>query len=381
MVCSEYRKCVWGLVFLKNVLRFLISFALIITTILGGITVSADETQEKKVKDAGFTAEQAHVIVEVWNALKKEGYSDEGAAGILGNIGAESSYNPAITEVGNGIGFGLIQWSFGRRTELEQAAFRKGKLPTDLGFQIDYLLKDLKNTSFEYGTGYSIEKDIKKATSVDHATEAFEAVFERAGVKRMDVRTSEANKCYKALKGTASGVTSASGSAKVTNKGKTNNSENSSKDSYSRGDSPFKDGRQLTYDEQKRVDDIIEELNNENEMTKWGSLFSFVALAGLCLIVYSLILLLAFYIDILNTMTDFSIIGMLSFGRLHAVSSKAEQKSMKNSDDSGTRKYISHRDIWIIFAVGIMSSTLLLNGRVVYLWIVKLFNWIMGIFS
>lgn len=38
---------------------------------------------------------------------------------IMGNITAESGWRPDAIENGNSIGFGLCQWSFGRRTQLE----------------------------------------------------------------------------------------------------------------------------------------------------------------------------------------------------------------------------------------------------------------------
>jgi surface antigen len=49
----------------------------------------------------------------------------------MGNIEQESSFNPTIVEGGNGIGLGIIQWSFGRRTSLEAAANAAGVDLTD----------------------------------------------------------------------------------------------------------------------------------------------------------------------------------------------------------------------------------------------------------
>ena len=72
---------------------------------------------------AGKTAEE-----KIWSGLASF-LTDEQAAGILGNIGAEEnpSYGPTIREVGQSgnlfdrsaqLGLGLIQWSFGRRVNL-----------------------------------------------------------------------------------------------------------------------------------------------------------------------------------------------------------------------------------------------------------------------
>lgn len=156
---------------------------------------------------------------------------------------------------------------------------------------------------------------------------------------------------------------------------------NVSNTTYSRADSPFKDGRELTFDEQKRVDSIITELGNDASDKKWGWVFTIVSFIGILMIVYSMALIIAFYIDIFNTFVGFSLIGFLSGGRLYAVSSKSELESLRQMDNSKTHKYISHKEIWLIFAVGIMASALLMSGKSVYLIIIKMFKWILSLFG
>jgi NAD-dependent DNA ligase len=62
----------------------------------------------------------------VWNYFIVRGLTPVAAAGAMGNIDQESSFNPLVQEGGSGIGFGLIQWSFERRTKLEAAAAAQG---------------------------------------------------------------------------------------------------------------------------------------------------------------------------------------------------------------------------------------------------------------
>lgn len=62
----------------------------------------------------------------VWNYFIVRGLTPVAAAGAMGNIEQESSFNPLVQEGGSGIGFGLIQWSFERRTKLEAAAAAQG---------------------------------------------------------------------------------------------------------------------------------------------------------------------------------------------------------------------------------------------------------------
>lgn len=87
----------------------------------------------------------------IWNFLKYKGLSDAAAAGVLGNIQAESGFDPAIVERATGVGYGLIQWSFGRRTALEQAASAQGVAPSNLQFQLEYLWDESLDPNTSYG--------------------------------------------------------------------------------------------------------------------------------------------------------------------------------------------------------------------------------------
>lgn len=79
----------------------------------------------------------------VWWAVISAGYSKEAAAGVLGNIEAESGFSADLIEGGSGIGYGLCQWSFGRRTQLEAYAESKGVEPSDVNTQIEFLIGEI----------------------------------------------------------------------------------------------------------------------------------------------------------------------------------------------------------------------------------------------
>ena len=144
----------------------------------------------------------------VWWAVIDGGYSKEAAAGVLGNIEAESGFNPDLIEKGNGIGFGLCQWSFGRREQLEAYAASKGVDPSDINTQIEFLIGEITPgggadgyASYQLLTynGYSSD-DWENATTPEDAAIAFCWSFERPGVPRMDVRTEAARKYYEQFK-------------------------------------------------------------------------------------------------------------------------------------------------------------------------------------
>lgn len=72
----------------------------------------------------------------VYDFLYDRGLPHKSIVSIMGNITAESGWNPDIIESGTGIGFGLCQWSFGRRTQLEAYG-------TDLLHQCNFLWSEL----------------------------------------------------------------------------------------------------------------------------------------------------------------------------------------------------------------------------------------------
>lgn len=72
----------------------------------------------------------------------ERGLTPKQSAGFVGNLQAESGLNPDITErnpQGHRGGYGIAQWSFGRRTAIENYARDNNKDLKSLQFQLDYL--------------------------------------------------------------------------------------------------------------------------------------------------------------------------------------------------------------------------------------------------
>ena len=128
-----------------------------------------------KVTSRGSSNEKRSNENIVWDYLIEQGYSAIQVAGIIGNMYQESGVNPAREET-NGIGYGLVQWSFGRRQQLEAFAESKGKPVSDIYVQLEFLVKELKSGKQLYGT---YADQFNNPYSVDDATEAFCWGFER----------------------------------------------------------------------------------------------------------------------------------------------------------------------------------------------------------
>lgn len=185
----------------------------------------------------------------VWYTLRNAGYSEYAVAGVMGNIWGESRFDPNIVEKGNGIGFGLCQWSYGRRTNLENYARAKGVAASDVDTQIEFLLGELnpKGGCNGYATYQlmTVTRDGKtyrpndwlNASNVEDATVAFCYTFERPKFSCGSDRISAAQRYYEMFKGktmaasdgifwwpvgslqttSVNGVTFASGSPSATN--------------------------------------------------------------------------------------------------------------------------------------------------------------------
>lgn len=125
----------------------------------------------------------------IWFFLLSQGYTKEAAAAAMGNIQHESmGFKVDVIELGSGIGYGLCQWSFGRRTQLDIYAKSLGKDKSDLSAQLQFLVNELdqngdrKYTNWQFAghtDKYFIWKSASTVSDIDKATEAFCFGFER----------------------------------------------------------------------------------------------------------------------------------------------------------------------------------------------------------
>ncbi len=137
----------------------------------------------------------------VWNYLKSKGFTDEQAAAIMGNFAWESgdpTFNKATSseQVSGGGGFGIAQWTGGRRTEITQAASSQGKQLTDLSFQLDYFYSEIQTRTDRNGGSATQEAELKKIINVDEATEYVMYNYEQPGTPHLEERKSYAKQFF-----------------------------------------------------------------------------------------------------------------------------------------------------------------------------------------
>lgn len=76
--------------------------------------------------------------------------SKAAALGIMANIEAESDFDPGLIEAGNSIGFGLLQWSFDRRTAIEKYLDKNGFADDSIEGQLKYMMVELNQSYYKH---------------------------------------------------------------------------------------------------------------------------------------------------------------------------------------------------------------------------------------
>lgn len=148
-----------------------------------------DSNQASCGTAVGLTGSE--ITEQIYNHLINKGLTPPQAAGIMGNLEAESSMNPRavedkkgqpprpdsdVMEIGTSYGYGLAQWTTkGRQVGLHEAAVAAGKQDSDLLVQLEYLWKEMGSDQF-YENGFA---RLKETSDVKVASSLFMLHFER----------------------------------------------------------------------------------------------------------------------------------------------------------------------------------------------------------
>lgn len=148
---------------------------------------SMDEIENDPIETADGTVSGNTTEEKIWNFLRAQGFTAAAAAGVMGNMYAESGMIVGIEEYGGGGGYGLCQWTGSRRTDLVNWCANNGYSYSSLEGQLNFLMYEVETYGYTY---------IMTMESVEQATRAWLTDFERAGIARWDVRISAANDYY-----------------------------------------------------------------------------------------------------------------------------------------------------------------------------------------
>lgn len=157
------------------------------TTIVDGEVVSSSITSTSIDTPGGSNTEE-----KVWSFLKTEGFTDEGAAGVMGNIAQECSYDHTLVNDGgsfyddrDGNAYGLLQWYTAEgKKGLSNKAKAMGGQVSDLNVQLAYMKDTAMGISNDiHGKSYGDNawNLCKKETDIEKSARLWHDMVERAG--------------------------------------------------------------------------------------------------------------------------------------------------------------------------------------------------------
>lgn len=138
--------------------------------------------------------------------------------------------------------------------------------------------------------------------------------------------------------------------------------------------------RSLSYEEQQRVEELNDAMVTRAELSIWSNIYTFSSFMGILVLVYSLLLLIAFYIDIFNSLSEMSLLQRLSFGSMYPVGSKTDSEFLGDLNKGDKVHYITHAGIWLSFAIGVMASAIFLNLRGIVEIVIQFSAWVSNLF-
>lgn len=160
-------------------------------------------------------------VEKIWFGMINAGFTEEAAAGAIGNLMWESGGGPndikanAVESTGEGVG--MCQWSFGRKSAFLAFLSSRGESwPSDnILLQLEYMLYELENGQWlwtsigsEYGSDCNVPLEtFRSCTDVEDAVRYFCANFERchAADAHLDTRIRWAQNVYQMYHGKQQG--------------------------------------------------------------------------------------------------------------------------------------------------------------------------------
>lgn len=130
--------------------------------------------------------------------------------------------------------------------------------------------------------------------------------------------------------------------------------------------------------DRQRFNEIESELVRSREYRVYNFIFILCALMGILIIVYALLRLVAFYIDIVNPFTERSLYNLMTRGKVMPVPC---EEDVKNLGGDGDTEYISHRGAWTAFAIACLIGVCLMRSRSLFILIMNTYEWVTSIFS
>lgn len=381
-----------------------------------GVEIEQGSYGGKDALESGTPKQNAEKI---WKKLMSLGFSEKAAAGIMGNFMMECSLDPTSESAD---ACGLAQWTGGNKKKIQDWAKRKNKDWKEIDVQLDFLWDD--NTALTYqganestsGNCHNIHisaveicKGIKDAKSIKDVHSFAKADFAtpsqaaevwtwfhevpRVCTSHVVERMKYAEDIYEKFKGVKGD--SNSKSADTVDASVIETGGYLPEDNYVSLDKLTEDGIALPtkaelsatqggkYD-LKVLDEWKEDIAYRNKKDTHSGIRTAVALLGILLTLYSVLVYIAYQFDTINNIIDISLLSIITFGRLR-ISPEFDKSTFMNNQEGGAKgtsktgqKTVVHKDILIICTIGITIGVLIFSGKL-YMMISWVIAWVKGV--
>ena len=386
----------------KKSLKVKILGYLAILQLLFPMVVQAGYNSWQEIVAAG----KESIAIEIGNAAMKQGFNYESTIALLANMNSESELDTTLIEKGNNIGRGLIQWSFGRRTAMENFINEKYKGDfKSMEGQMAFLNYEIETTHKGYMTESNVNSQLakyglkisskapnswdefKKMTNAEDATKVFMAVMEAPSedpnTNHWEQRVKVAKEMAEALKGKLNGSPSSNSNsgdkvdADLGANGLPKEWElvGMSKRKYlyesqNKLDLPSSDSG-LTVKQRQHLASIKEDVTSVDGFNLITFLRTLVAFVGILFFIWAIFLMVAYLFDRSNIFFEVSLVSILTFGSI-TVLALDETDSRKVNASIIAKRVLLALVIGYVLVAGVMYSGLDWLFQIIQGWINKI---------
>ena len=415
----------------KKLLAFLVVIMCFIPSITYASQVSSSSFKDElsSFLDRDVTDEDVHNWSLMISSLKADGISDNGIAGILGNVkheGASGDYaiegyggkkttegvNYRKFELGKsydygetkpslytrkdgktigGEGHGLVQWSFGRTDNLTKYAEEH----PEFGYVTVTHWKKTYNTQFsqhtckipsvagqvcfmlqELNSGYkSCKESINNASSPSQAARLFHDGYEKSVGTNVGAREKSAEAAIKVIQActgvigegtyTSSNVADTQLVADANVQGGIwSEAKFTTFNNLTETDLVFHSEEDLNDSQLKGVRDWKDNVSFKEENKIIHFLRIITMIFAILLILWAILLYLAFWFDTINNIIDFTLLDKITGGRLMVAPDEGDISFDPRNYKKGHPQTVNHRVIIIVVLSAIFFGVLILTGRI-----------------
>ena len=132
--------------------------------------------------------------------------------------------------------------------------------------------------------------------------------------------------------------------------------------------------RELKFEEERRIDDLNYRIDAYKNNETWNNIYIIISCCGIGVLIYTLLLVLVYYVDIFNSLTEVSILHKITFGRMYPIGNENNIDDLNLEENKGI-VYMTNKKIIITFITGVLLSAILLNSRFIVYKFIQLSNW------